>query len=407
VREQSKRELAGRPTAEVVEKARKWWREVAGRVGVPPAGVGVPPTRTSAAEKTAQTESRPKDRSGETPEPAGGTPTLPESSDRALCEVLGVFEAHDTPEPDLLEVILKGSDDARAYGASVLNRWYEPLQKMEHPGSGLRLATHLFLHFAGTSNLRVRAAALAAAAEINRRESLTILSSPIDEDKFTTLAGKIAVERLRPHMEEAFAHIPREKWEVFFPILRSSKAGEKPSAPSVVPKPAIVAAVAATGQLKATPEFVAALVKEVREQGNAQRGAEVFRRAELACVTCHSLDDKGGKIGPPLDAIGSGQPLDFIIGATLEPQREIKESYEAMQMTAKDGRVAIGYIAQRTAEGTTLRDPASGAETRFAAAEIAEFKPIGSLMPAGLVDRLSREDLRDLFRYLSELGKPR
>jgi putative heme-binding domain-containing protein len=124
-------------------------------------------------------------------------------------------------------------------------------------------------------------------------------------------------------------------------------------------------------------------------------------------VTCHSLDDKGGKIGPPLDAIGSGQPLDFIIGATLEPQREIKESYEAMQMTAKDGRVAIGYIAQRTAEGTTLRDPASGAETRFAAAEIAEFKPIGSLMPAGLVDRLSREDLRDLFRYLSELGKPR
>ena len=25
----------------------------------------------------------------------------------------------------------------------------------------------------------------------------------------------------------------------------------------------------------------------------------------------------------------------------------------------------------------------------------------------GLVDRLSREDLRDLFRYLSELGKPK
>ena len=90
----------------------------------------------------------------------------------------------------------------------------------------------------------------------------------------------------------------------------------------------------------------------------------------------------------------------------LEPQREIKESYEAMQLTAKDGRTALGYIVARNAEGTTIREPATGAETKFAAAEIAETKPLGSFMPAGLTDALPRADLRDLFRYLSELGKP-
>ena len=168
----------------------------------------------------------------------------------------------------------------------------------------------------------------------------------------------------------------------------------------------ITSAIPATGKLRATPEFVAELVKEVRASGDARHGAEVFRRAELACTACHSLEDKGGKVGPPLDAIGSGQPLDFIIGAVLEPQREIKESYEAVELSAKDGRKLTGYIVARDATGVTLREPATGAETKLAPADVAAEKQIGSFMPAGLVDALPRADLRDLFRYLSELGKP-
>jgi hypothetical protein len=51
---------------------------VSGRVGVPPAGSGILPERTSG--KTVQTgDAQPaaEDRLGETPKPAGGTPTLP------------------------------------------------------------------------------------------------------------------------------------------------------------------------------------------------------------------------------------------------------------------------------------------------------------------------------------------
>ena len=182
------------------------------------------------------------------------------------------------------------------------------------------------------------------------------------------------------------------------PLVVKSSANAKPAAtnPLVIP---------AYGKLRATPEFVTAMSKEVREQGDAKHGSEVFHRPEVGCLTCHSVDGKGGTVGPALDAIGSGQPLDFIIGAVLEPQREIKESYEAIQMTSKDGRFALGYIVARNAAGATIRDPFSGAETHFDTAEIAVEKQIGSLMPAGLVDALSHEDLRDLFRYLSELGK--
>jgi putative heme-binding domain-containing protein len=372
VREQSKRELAGRKTEEVVEKARKWCRATL---------------------------------LGTAREGADATHAL---TDRDLIELLGVFEAHDAPDKELLLHLVRAkSPVARASAMEAIGRWIGVL---------VNDWSVMIVDGVGDEDPRVRLVAVVSAAEIVGEKALhpiEVMRMP-EQDKFVLFAARNVVAARKPEAEQLLAKAKAEgsrRWEQIAALLHpaaeakpTARSAGAPLAPSVIPKPP---AVAATGQLRATPEFVAALVKEVRESGDAKRGAEVFRRAELTCTACHSIEDQGGKIGPPLDTIGSGQPLDFIIGATLEPQREIKDSYEALQMTAKDGRVAIGYIAQRTAEGTTLRDPATGAETRFAAAEIAELKPLGSFMPAGLVDRLSREDLRDLFRYLSELGKPR
>ena len=110
-------------------------------------------------------------------------------------------------------------------------------------------------------------------------------------------------------------------------------------------------------------------------------------------------------LGPDLNNIGSAQPLDFIIGAVLEPQREVKEGFEAREVKLKNGNVITGF--RRAAENSevALFDAASQREVKWPRSEVVEDRPAGSLMPAGLVDRLSREDLRDLFRYLGELGK--
>ncbi len=157
-----------------------------------------------------------------------------------------------------------------------------------------------------------------------------------------------------------------------------------------------------------TQAFADELAAEVRETGNAARGRELFHRADLACVACHSLGGQGGAIGPALDAVGAAQPVDFLIGAVLAPQKEVKESFEARQITTRTGEVIVGYRAVADAAEVVLRDPAVPAKsTRVRRDAIAEDKDLGSLMPAGLVNALSREDLRDLMRFLSELGKPR
>jgi len=75
-----------------------------------------------------------------------------------------------------------------------------------------------------------------------------------------------------------------------------------------------------------TAKEIAAFVAEVRARGDAKRGAEIFQRPQLGCVACHSVDGHGGNIGPNLSALGTAQPIDFIVGAILDPQKESKKA---------------------------------------------------------------------------------
>jgi putative heme-binding domain-containing protein len=149
---------------------------------------------------------------------------------------------------------------------------------------------------------------------------------------------------------------------------------------------------------------VAEIARGVREQGDPLRGEAIFRRPELGCVNCHAVKGKGGKIGPELSALGTAQPLDFIIGAILDPQKEIKEGYISTLVITKDDDEFQGYIVREDNREVVLRDTLQNKEIRIPRNSIKLRKQSGSLMPSGLTDSLSKSEFRDLIRYLSELG---
>jgi putative heme-binding domain-containing protein len=151
---------------------------------------------------------------------------------------------------------------------------------------------------------------------------------------------------------------------------------------------------------------LAELVTEVRTDGDARRGQAIYRRAELGCVTCHSIQGDGGKLGPDLSTLGTAQPVDFIVGAILEPQKEIKEGFTSHAVTTRGGEEFQGYLLRESAEEIVLRDVLQNREIRVARKDVADRKSSGSVMPSGLADTLTRAEFRDLVRYLSELGKP-
>jgi putative heme-binding domain-containing protein len=150
---------------------------------------------------------------------------------------------------------------------------------------------------------------------------------------------------------------------------------------------------------------IPALSAAVRQGGNVAKGREIFARTDLACANCHAVDGTPGKIGPNLSALGTAQTVEFILGAILDPQKEVKEGFMAHELTAKDGEVYQGYLRGDTADEVSLFNHLTDGVVKLRRDQIAERRQLGSLMPAGLADGLNREDLRDLTTYLASLGR--
>jgi putative heme-binding domain-containing protein len=366
VRYQTKREFAGRETSAVIEPLRAWYERL--------------------DPNDAQTE-------------------------HALFEALGVFETHEAIEPPLLRRLVAAKNaGARAYAATVCARWFDRLPPEFD-------VTKTLVDLGNDSDPRVRLAAIVAAANLASDDAIIVVlsASTHPRDPFIETALANAATALKPRWQPLLAKADALRWKKEWidflvgtanaPDPRLAKRDEAADPRTRELMKNAVAAPVAPG-LRATPEFVQALATEVRASGQPARGAAIFGRAELACIACHSVAGQGATIGPALDGIGSGQPLDFIIGAVLEPQREIKESFEAIEVATKSGATHLGYRVSEDGNELLMRDLGTGQVVRIARQDIASRKNAGSVMPAGLVDRLSRDELRDLFAYLASLGKP-
>lgn len=151
--------------------------------------------------------------------------------------------------------------------------------------------------------------------------------------------------------------------------------------------------------------WVAALAAEVKSSGDAVKGKAVFNAPLSGCTACHKIGGQGGIVGPELDAVGRGVPVELLIEAVVWPNRQIKEGYVATTLALKDGRRLQGYKVSETGGELQLRDLLTGQVSRFTAAQIQEKQEAGSLMPEGLIMNMTRAELRDLIAYLAGLGR--
>ena len=153
-----------------------------------------------------------------------------------------------------------------------------------------------------------------------------------------------------------------------------------------------------------TPKLMQSLVAEVRKSGNAIRGEAVYRRSEMQCIKCHSIAGSGGKVGPDLISIGASAPIDYLIESLIEPNKKIKENFHSLVIQTDKGKVYTGIPVQQSKQVVVLRT-AEGATIRIPTATIDVKQQGRSLMAQGAVDSLTRNELVDLTRFLSELGK--
>jgi putative heme-binding domain-containing protein len=117
------------------------------------------------------------------------------------------------------------------------------------------------------------------------------------------------------------------------------------------------------------------------------------------CAACHKLFFKGGNVGPDLTSYQRDN-LGTMLLSIVNPNAEIREGYQYYTVETKDGRSLSGFFVERDRQVTVLRG-LDGENITLSALEIAELQPVGrSLMPEGLLDGLSEQELRDFFAYL-------
>ncbi len=163
----------------------------------------------------------------------------------------------------------------------------------------------------------------------------------------------------------------------------------------------------AQGLQNASPEydaeFVQRLAAEVRASGDAEKGKAVFNLPQTTCVACHKIGEVGGILGPDLTTVGAGLPTDIIIDSVIWPKRQIKEGYVSVSVTTKDQKIYAGY-QDRIENGILyLRDTATQKTIPIKLSDIAKKDEIGTIMPAGLTNSLTREQIRNLIAYLTHL----
>jgi putative heme-binding domain-containing protein len=153
-----------------------------------------------------------------------------------------------------------------------------------------------------------------------------------------------------------------------------------------------------------TDEEIHSIAYEVTK-GDPARGEKLYRRQELACMTCHAIGGAGGKVGPDMTSLGASAVTDYIVESVLLPNKKVKEGFNSIQVTTKDGEDLSGILVRESTEELILRD-ATNKEISVPKKNVESRKLGGSLMPSGLTDILSPTDRLDLFRFLIELGKP-
>jgi putative heme-binding domain-containing protein len=134
--------------------------------------------------------------------------------------------------------------------------------------------------------------------------------------------------------------------------------------------------------------------------GDVRRGQFTFHSEKAACFSCHAIGYRGGTVGPDLTRIGSIRSDRDLLEAIVYPSASLVRSFEPIAVATNDGKVYNGLLRGETADELVLATGVNQ-ESRVSRSQIEEIRPSTvSIMPAGLDQQLTPQELADLVAFL-------
>jgi putative heme-binding domain-containing protein len=260
---------------------------------------------------------------------------------------------------------------------------------------------------------------LSEAAKLNGASSLFAEAALLHlaAGKQGSVEGKAQAKQ---SIEAGFASPPRhvQLLEAIALIEARSYADQVLAAESHVEAAVAAAAKKAISQLKLddpkkkpksnSPLVESLKVEEVVERvlktkGSVNAGLQLF--AKLECAKCHTVKADETPKGPFLGTVASTYKRKELIEAILLPSKTLAQGFVTNQIITEDGKQHTGFVVLEAADKIVLRT-VEAKEIVIPVAQIEERNKLTiSVMPEGLVKKLTVEELASLVDYIESLPK--
>jgi len=141
--------------------------------------------------------------------------------------------------------------------------------------------------------------------------------------------------------------------------------------------------------------------KEQIERVSLTSGAAVFRKSQ--CAKCHRLGNEGTPLGPELTNMHKRFMRKEVMEAILYPSHTISSQYASSVVVTAECKTYTGMLTEVGDNYVVTTNVAEKITIAKDDVEQVTSSPV-SVMPNGLLDELTVDEIADLFAYLGMLG---
>ena len=156
---------------------------------------------------------------------------------------------------------------------------------------------------------------------------------------------------------------------------------------------------------KYTVEELIPIVEKGLSGRDFAKGRNLF--GEAKCFACHRFNNEGGGTGPDLTIVSGRFGTRDLLESIIEPSKVVSDQYAAIVVTTTNGQQIVGRVVNLHGDNmeinTDMLDPNKLSKVDRNKVESIETSKI-SMMPEGLIDTFTRDEVLDLVAYLFSRG---